>query len=59
MAAAQVSTVLFAVLIFATLSTPSPGLGPDDRLLHILPAVALLVVGWAWLLRIRRGTARP
>ena len=55
MAFAKVYTILFAVVVLAILLAPWVLLGPDDRLLQLLPGVALLAIGWVWLLRIRKG----
>ncbi len=63
MAAARVYTFLFAVVVLASLfASGGAFLFPPawyERLLPLLPGLALLAIGWAWLLHIRNGIERP
>ena len=63
MAIARVYTAVFVVVVLAIELQPGPFFGPDlswtDKLLQLLPGLALLTIGWAWMLRIRGGVERP
>jgi ABC-type transport system involved in cytochrome c biogenesis permease component len=60
MAAARAYTVVFAVVVVWLLLMPGPFFGPQpDRLGQLIPGIALLAIGWAWLLHIRRRTRQP
>ena len=63
MAAARIYTVVFAVVVLWILLTPGPFFGPSrawyERLITPGAGLALLLIGWAWRLRIRRGIERP
>lgn len=63
MATAKVYTVVFVVVVLAVELQPGPFFGPGlswtDKLLQLLPGLALLIIGWAWLLHIRSGVERP
>jgi hypothetical protein len=58
-AIAKVYTLVFVVVLLALELQPGPFFGPEpswsDKLLHLLPGLALLTIGWAWMLHIRRG----
>ena len=63
LAAARIYTIVFVVVLLAIELVPGPffGFAPTafDKLVRTLPGLALLVLGWAWLLRIRSGAERP
>lgn len=60
MAVATVYTVLFAVFVLYILFMAGPFFGPEpDRVGQLGPGTALLAIGWAWLLLIRRGVEKP
>jgi hypothetical protein len=62
MAAAKAWTTAVAVAVLAILLAPSffgPAPTWSDRLLMALPGLALLAIGWVWILHIRRGIGRP
>ena len=63
LAVARVYSALFAVIVLALLLQPGPFFGPQqewyERLALPVAGLAMLLIGWAWLLRIRRGVERP
>jgi hypothetical protein len=62
-ATAKVYTLVFAVVLVAIELVPGPFFGPApswaDKLLQTVPGLALLAIGWVWMLSIRRGIDRP
>ena len=58
-ATAKVYTLVFVVVVLAIELQPGPFFSPEpswsDKLLQLLPGLALLTIGWAWMLHIRRG----
>ena len=62
-AVAKVYTLVFLVILLAILLQPGPffGFAPTgiDNLIRAMPGLAMLAVGWAWLLSIRNGVERP
>lgn len=59
LALAKAYTLVFAVVVVWLLSLPDPFFGPQpawyERLLGPGAGLALLLIGWAWLHRIRKG----
>jgi hypothetical protein len=59
MATAKVYTLTFVVVLLAIELQPGPFFGPEptwgDKVAGLLPGLALLAIGWLWLLRIRRS----
>ena len=62
LAVARVYTVVYVVVVVAILLQPT-FFGPQQEWYQRLAlpgaGLAMLLVGWAWLLRIRRGVERP
>jgi hypothetical protein len=62
MAAAMAWTTAVAVAVLAILLAPSyfgPAPTWSDKVLIALPGLAVLAIGWVWILHIRRGIGRP
>jgi len=61
-AVARVYTLVFVAILLAIILQPGPffGFAPTgiDKLIRALPGLAMLAVGWVWLLSIRRGVER-